>query len=671
MKTMIESLMENQMYEQAWETILKYEEVYPGDPDVDVYKCMCALGIEEYEAAFWCAKSVVKKMPYSADAHYNYASVCAMLKKWYEAYEQYGIALELAKGRGEHHFDAEQILGIMAKLEKIIFDLEGNNEEKQTKEDVTWQEYLKIKKELSWEVPFNVFHSNRRVIGEEYMDYSSLSKFYIGAGNEKSGWNCQMDRIINNALDSCLEMQRVSEEESVIEIISDVEGYVPIISKERNIVVFRNEEKEVHIPSNDILQFTNYRIPAGKTTVIGKEKFRYGEFVPIGHSEKRKKLVLNIFVDGLSQMVLGENMQQYMPYTYQFFGKGMICTNAYTTGDWTYPAIASIVTGQSSAKHKMLHPILLRKLDIDTKLLFEYFREQGYNTTKIGGNWRITPNYGYARGMNRVLYQHMQVGYTAEQVVSDVQEQMHQMRDTDQFIWMEIGELHLIADELNYRIHASEFPVFENAVTLGKENSVKQEYNETKIKYYLKQVELVDRKLAALYQYIEDNYKDDEILISLFSDHGQSYLIKPEKEFFSDGRSNVAFMFRGNGIKGQTDEVISVCDYTPIMCQMAGIPFDYNNTDANLPKVFGGEVERVVAVSESIHPKDPYRISLKGKDFEFYLNGVAPVTEECRVPLKEYNTKLLDKDGNEISDEEMNESCTKYCLQHIAPCMLY
>ena len=38
--------------------------------------------------------------------------------------------------------------------------------------------------------------------------------------------------------------------------------------------------------------------------------------------------------------------------------------------------------------------------------------------------------------------------------------------------------------------------IWENDNTKGKINSVKQEYDETKRKYYLKQVEYVDRKLA-------------------------------------------------------------------------------------------------------------------------------------------------------------------------------
>lgn len=359
-----------------------------------------------------------------------------------------------------------------------------------------------------------------------------------------------------------------------------------------------------------------------------------------------------------------------MPNTYRFFKKGMICENAYTAGDWTFPSVASIVTGQTIAKHKMLHSKLLRKIDIDTPILYEYFKNAGYNTTKIGGNWRVAPNFGYARGMNRVYYHHMYEGYSAERVIADVEEQMHHMKETDQFIWMELGELHSIAEELNMAPVQSEFMVWENGILNEKFNSVKQKYDETKKKYYLKQVEYLDRRMAGLFQYIEDNYKEDEVVVSMFADHGQGYLVKPEEQFLADGRTKVAFMFRGNNLSGCTDETISTCDYSAILCNLAGIDYDYSDTDAHLPVAFGGKDEREFAVTESIHVGDPYQIVLNGKDFWFYLKGKENVTPECRVPLDEYEMKLYDRHGNEINDKEKISYYEEWCLRHIESCVI-
>ena len=468
------------------------------------------------------------------------------------------------------------------------------------------------------------------------------------------------------------DLQRTYAMGSNIEIESDTECFIPLIMDGPGRLCVQTEKKQAEIEYNSPLQYINYRVPKGKVLISSEDReFRLGEMVPIIHDRKRKPLILNIFVDGLSQTVLENHMEMLMPNTYRFFREGMICTNAHTAGDWTFPSIASIVTGQTMANHKMLHSKLLRKIDAETPILFEYFKNAGYNTTKIGGNWRIAPNYGYARGMNRVHYQHMYEGFPIEKVVSEVEEQIHTMRETDQFIWMEIGELHLIADEYNVAPLQEQFMIWENDNTKGKINSVKQEYDETKRKYYLKQIEYVDRKLAGLYQYIENNFEENEIVITLFADHGQGYLVRPEEEFFCDERTKIAFMTKGGGVSGKTEELISACDYTPIICKLAGIEYNYENTDASLPVVYGGEKEREFTVTESIHVGDPYQILLNGRDFTFYLKGIEKVTSECRVPLDTYEVKLSDKNGDILHDKDKINYYTKWCLDHIGSCRIY
>ena len=64
---------------------------------------------------------------------------------------------------------------------------------------------------------------------------------------------------------------------------------------------------------------------------------------------------------------------------------------------------------------------------------------------------------------------------------------------------------------------------------VGK-TSVKQNYSWGKSQRYKKTIQYFDMLFGFLYNYIEKNYKDDEIVISLFADHGQGYLVpKPPK----------------------------------------------------------------------------------------------------------------------------------------------
>lgn len=119
--------------------------------------------------------------------------------------------------------------------------------------------------------------------------------------------------------------------------------------------------------------------------------------------------------------------------------------------------------------------------------------------------------------------------------------------------------------------------------------------------YFEQELREFDFHLGRLFKYIEDNYSDDEIVISLFSDHGAAFMIDNGEPFVSWQRMNVPMMIRGTGgIRGVCDEVVESADYAAMMCALAGIKYDYTGTDANLPKVLGGTREREYALSQSL-----------------------------------------------------------------------
>lgn len=673
MKIQAKKHITEEKYELALQEIERYEIKNRNDREIYLLKSLCYEKVGQLDLAKKHALLAVKELPYVVDAHYQLGYIYQLYAEWMKAYEQYSIAEKMLEGGNPTLHSKEQ----MQAAKEFILDKIASELNVGTKEQLLQRkkalDYIIFQEDIEWAVRFPVFRElDVEIIGKEYMDYFELDKLFLGITGTKAASDFIMGILRKDAITEATEMQRVSEQTQSFEMELEQESYVPIIMAKREKLSFDMFNASTEVSYTSPLQYTNYRLPKGKVTISSREvPFRVGEIIPIKHSKNRKRLILNIFVDGLSQTVLGDNFEKLMPHTYRFFKKGLVCENTYTAGDWTFPSIASIMTGQTLAKHKMLHSKQLRKIDLDTPILFEYFKNAGYNTTKIGGNWRIAPNYGYTRGMNRVFYNHMYEGYSADHVIAETEEQIYRMRDTDQFIWMEIGELHLIADEVNMAPIQSEFMVWENSDLEEKINSVKQNFDTTKIKYYLKQVEYIDRRLASLYQYIEENFNDDEILVSLFSDHGQGYLVKKDDKFLADERTKIAFMFRGNGINGMTDEPISACDYTAIMCQMAQIDYNFKDTDANLPVSFGGNEERQFVVTESIHVGDPYQIVLNGRDFQFYLEGKENVTSECRVPLQEYDVYLLDEKGVESNDRERIEYYRDWCLDHVSSCVIY
>lgn len=446
----IEQLIMNGKYQEAWIAIAEYEKEYPFDADMDTYRVLCLNNAGEHQMALQYAYRAVQNQPYVADAHYNCGYAFELCENYFQAYEQYAVAKELALGGNPIGVPIEKIEESMQQILNIIMNRAQLGETDDIETDKRWINYIANMDRINWGIRKPVFHDGTNMIAQKYNDYPDLPEMFAGITGMQSAYHMIRNKLYVNTIMEETDLQRTYAMGSNIEIESDTECFVPLIMDGPGRLCVQTEKKQAEIEYNSPLQYINYRVPKGKVLISSEDReFRLGEMVPIIHDRKRKPLILNIFVDGLSQTVLENHMEMLMPNTYRFFREGMICTNAHTAGDWTFPSIASIVTGQTMANHKMLHSKLLRKIDAETPILFEYFKNAGYNTTKIGGNWRIAPNYGYARGMNRVHYQHMYEGFPIEKVVSEVEEQIHTMRETDQFIWMEIGELHLIADEYN------------------------------------------------------------------------------------------------------------------------------------------------------------------------------------------------------------------------------
>lgn len=394
---------------------------------------------------------------------------------------------------------------------------------------------------------------------------------------------------------------------------------------------------------------TNLRLKSNSDFVVSRP-------ISLIHKQGRPKLILNLFIDGFSFYDLDlKVLEELMPNTYHFFQKGTICTESYSNGEWTKPSAASFFTGTRTTEHRIFHRSKSSLNLYDMELFTEVLDREGYNCCRIDGEWRSSAIAGYIKGFQRNLYKRGTRSMHVGEVLVETTDHLEAFKDTDNFLWLYVPDLHDITDEYETRIPTQIHTSLESRFfTMSKETSVQKKYDEFKIERYRNQMRRVDAILNNLYHYILDHYTEDEYIISLISDHGQGFLQDSSYNFIDDGRSKVVTMFRGRNIpQGICTDLIESIDLFPILFQCAGIE-NYDKKLGNVPKWFHGKENREYAISESIHPDCPYICVIRDNIYKYFFTSRDLIDEDGLLDLsKGYDVKVLDKSSlQDVTDEK-------------------
>ena len=248
-------------------------------------------------------------------------------------------------------------------------------------------------------------------------------------------------------------------------------------------------------------------------------------------------------------------------------------------------------------------------------------------------------------------------------------------KETNQFLWIVLANLHDVADGLELS------PCVQKDLSLtirscdntkDDSTSVKKSYNETLRERYIKQISYVDTYLGMLFSFLKDNFGDNEVLVSVVSDHGQGYLVEPNKHFLSDYRTKVPVLLRGVSEKRlYAPELVSILDYPAMICKAADIEYK-EKTTSHVPMILGGESERQYVYAESLHPGDPYQVMIKDESCQCFFSSHMPVSFDGFINLSEEDIFYIhDLEGNPVSDEEKENYYLNIIQKHIAPYINY
>lgn len=638
-------LAENQ--EEALQYMKEYEQVHPKDFDLFSYYISYYLMADDVEHAWQCARQAVHTNPFDVEANYNYAVCAEMQGDFIDAYDYFIRTNYLQNKYKVHIIEREELNERVQALHEELIQL-GKQDE---------VSYVDARFHYAIRDPFR--NGGQEVVGSMIVD---TQRQYYYVGRYHSWYDAYFQPEANR------DMVHAKCEMFPIDVYGknyDVDAkegpvLVPVALNpdvnRQEVNVLADREITVKDAYNDNASCKYSYIPVKKkASFVTAQPAVFGR--PISLQQKKnstkKRLVLNIFVDSLNEKIMKQyGVEHLMPHTYKFFENGLQCSQYYSCSEYTLPSIATYWTGKQASRHMNLDNEFRYDFMGEQKNLAEYFKEAGYVTAKIGGNDAITPTQGYIRGTDVFLFQLNAEGMTVKEIVSDTIEHLETFKETNQFVWLDIVDLHHVAGGFLRSMNVqAQVPLQARFVDNEINTTVKQSRSYNREQIYIAEMKKIDLYLSFLYQYLKDNYQEDEIVVTFFSDHGTAFLVDNDQPFISWQRTNVPLMVKADKVTaGICDEVIQATDYAGILCELAGIEYDYSDTDGNLPVCFGGETERRYAFSQSLFVGDPYVAGLHGKNLHVYYDSIKPMENGFRVDVQDSKIWAVDDEGKDITE---------------------
>lgn len=632
-KENVKKLVEIGNLDSAEIKIQKYKELFSTDVDVFSIKTIIQIIKGNLDKAENYALEGLKIIPFNFDLNYNLGYIYLLKKDYQKALDTFIIAKSTAS-------TAEEIKTIEDSINQI--KSENSNIDFMNLFNVNPKLFPLKTNEETWIGKVLFKNSNEEGYIPLYYE-ETLASYPIQM------WNFYKTETLKAKIYDSGEFEINNLSESVLPIA--------IFSPNNNIIISINN-KEYRFNNFMPNRYTYVPIDEGKIIIKSDNKFIVGDQLALKQKNNNSiKLVLNLFIDGLSQKIIEEySLQELMPNTFCFFSKGKIFNNCYSNAEWTLASVPTIFTGKYLANHKIFHPELLHSINNDSKTVGEYFKESNYFTFQSCGNWRKNPAYGYVKGFDRTIYQSATRGSKTEDIIFSYLEHLRAFKERDSFSWLSFFELHNVDDNISSRFSNQILNSIDSRVEkINNKKSVHKDYDEKKIERYISEIQWIDAYMKIIYDYIENNYSNDEILISLFSDHGQSYIDK-ENHILRDARTRVPFMIRGrNVVPGLSHELIENVDILPTILSLSDIKFDESDFDGHVPKTFGGR-EKDFVYCESIYPGKTYKAIIRDLEHTIYFESEGLVESDGRFFLGNFSLIL---ENNLTKKDEINENANK------------
>lgn len=582
------------------------------------------------------------RFSYSYSLHFNAAMLGYVQREYEKAFFHFGKCLRLADSQKE----IEDVENNLSTLIQII----GQSKEMSIEQ---LEEQINFVKKLAKEgeeraYPIDKFGESlvRKVqeIGNEYENMTNLYKnIYLEDLNNLTRFFAKTEYYLGK-----------KSEKYEFDFTTKTTLPISYLTEDTTLQITINGE--VYNYNDSTLRFGQYNyltFEKGNVHIQSDNPIFIGKPIPLKDAPKKYKLILHTFIDGLSGIYLEKHKDEnLLGRTLSVFSKKYENLNCYASADWTFPSNAGTVTAMDTIGHGQYHPMYSHDFSEKQQSLIELIRKDGYFTAAFTGDWRGTPPHGYGKSYNRIVYKNSTGGFATSELMEEVIDHLDTFKDKNNYIWIVLPDLHDVADELFMGINGQVHTPAQNRLKANKgQTSVLSNYDEQKIIRYKEELKRIDLHLSLLLNYIKGNYKEDEVLIIIHSDHGQGYFIENPSHFLHEERTKVPFMLLG-GVQNKTsNKLMSNLDIYPTVLNLLEIDYEKDRLHGKLLEDFGGENKRFV-FTESYHPNREYRAVIHSKEINLYFETVDKVDNYGRVDLEDFKVSI-EVLNNESSNEEI------------------
>jgi len=345
---------------------------------------------------------------------------------------------------------------------------------------------------------------------------------------------------------------------------------------------------------------------------------------------KKIKNIIHLVLDSMNMQTIGLGKKNTpMPNILNFFNKGIIYSNCFSSSEWTLPWTHSYLKGEMPSKHRFTDPKNSKQLYSSYKdNIFDLIIRNNYSLVGFGPRpiyspfWNNVQNFDKFFPTDGSFEKKLDLLNVSKKIIENIE-----VKNSNNFFFAHLLDSHNPWSnrgcgedyEMGPVRSCDPYTLFHHR-RLGEYDTKAEPIFEKKIsnqlnKYYFAKVKTIDRNLTFLINYLKIKNLLKSTVFILSSDHGQTFHGGPN-HLLNFKKTNVPLMIFHPDFKNKkVNEIVNNSVYLNYLVKLI-----LNKKNNNLLKSeFSNKNKKKTMISESIYA-NRYKVTIRSKKFSYHLS---------------------------------------------------